>query len=108
MLSRFGGLAPSSHMAPNMSFNMWSVRSKSSQTQESIATAPRDLFELSEQLERQADIKENIRLAKLDIVEKQSEGRQLALNISRENQELSEHMQVMKDGVVKNDTIDES
>ena len=90
MLNRFGELAPTARIIPNTPINMWAIRSKSTMTSssqegESLTSAPRDLFELSVQLERQVDIRENIRLAKIEIVEKQSKGRQLALNVSREN-----------------------
>ena len=53
-----------------------------------------DVFELGAQLERQADIIQAIKVAKQDIVEKQSTGRQLALNVADPNAiELKTHME---------------
>ena len=61
---------------------------------QSSGGAPMDVFELGAQLERQADIIQAIKVAKQDIVEKQSTGRQLALNVADPNAvELKTHME---------------
>ena len=80
---------------------MWPARFKSTMSGsaaaegESIASVPKDLFELGKQLERQHEIKENITKAKKDIIEKQSEGLKLALNVSRDKASLNEHIEAM-------------
>ena len=52
---------------------------------------PKDVFELSAQLERQAGIIANIKNTKKDILRKQSHGRQLALSIADSQAELEQH-----------------
>lgn len=57
-----------------------------------MPTASSDMFELGTQLNRQADINRNIKEFKQTIVEKQKEGRKLALNIADPRVELEEHL----------------
>ena len=77
----------------SLSLTQPSLRLKSTSTGGTSATTPSDnVFELGAQLERQSEIIENIRLAKETIVEKQSTGRQLAINVSDEQARLDKHM----------------
>jgi len=52
---------------------------------------PKSIFELGAQLERQSEIIQNIKVAKKDILEKQSMGRQLALNVAYRKTDVEEH-----------------
>ena len=82
---------------------MWPVRQKSSSIGgegESIASAPKDLFELGQQLEKQHEIKANIAKVKKEIIQKQSDGLKLALNVSRKKAELGKHIEGMDEKVV--------
>ena len=63
-----------------------------SSPQTGAITSTTDVFELGVQLERQADIIQNIKNAKKDILEKQTFGRQLALNITDPNADLQSHL----------------
>ena len=105
------GVTPSRLMVTNFKSHqptMWPMRFKSSTMSEtapetsdnSIASVPKDLFELGKQLERQHEIKENIAKAKRDIIEKQSEGLKLALNVSRDQVGLNEHIEAMDQELV--------
>ena len=83
--------------SPGQTQMMWPMRYKSSMTEQdsSISSQPKDLFDLGTQLERQQEIKENIIKAKKEIIEKQSEGLNLALKVSREQANLNEHIEGM-------------
>ena len=73
----------------SLSLTQPSLRLKSTSTGSSSAATPSDnVFELGAQLERQSEIIENIKLAKESIVQKQSTGRQLAINVSDEQARL--------------------
>ena len=51
-----------------------------------------NIFELSAQLERQADIIATIKEKKAEIAKKQAKGRQLALNVADSQANLEEHV----------------
>ena len=75
------------------SFIQLPMRFKATSSEPSqMATASSDMFELGTQLNRQADINRNIKEFKQTIVEKQKEGRKLALNIADPRVELEEHL----------------
>lgn len=59
-------------------------------------SVPKDMFELSEQLERQAGIIANISGMKKKIIDKQTEGRELAVNVADENLTLEKHLENKK------------
>lgn len=61
-------------------------------TRESSSPAPQSIFELGNQLQKQSDIIESIKTVKKDILQKQSVGRQLALNVADTNANLEEHL----------------